>query len=212
MSNEIDINRSRKEIESAIDKIIAKGLPQELSIKKDDLQNKKSRYDSWINFIETINDYWDKVRNYYYEIIPYHWRPKNFWYSKIKCPLFKKYTTIKPRKLDHGWCDRDHLLIHVVFEVACNFIEKEGPETPEEWKWQKQHNPRFYKSWKETKELCDWWLNEYDEDYPYNLSSEKIRDLEKEKGKLSYHISEDYKKDVRKKCKRLIDLSPWYWT
>lgn len=158
--------------------------------------------------METVFDRLEKV---YHTIIPHRFRLAQIWY-KIKCRYWKRYTTIKPRKLDHGWCDRDHLLIHAIFEVACQFLEKEVAMTANEWEWQREHNPEFYASWEEMRKLRDWWLYDYDEDYPYSLSDYALKQLEKDTGKSSYDIEQEYRASVREKCKRIIDISPWFWS
>lgn len=157
---------------------------------------------------ETI---WRKIYHIYLGIVPYDWRPKNMWYS-FKCWAFKRYTTVKSRKLNHGWCDRKALIIHQVFEVLCQFVEEECPKTPQEWQWQKKHNPDFYDAWKEAKELREWWLNVYDESYPFNLTEVERAKLVKKSKKSAAQLSIDFEAETINKCKRAIEISPFFWT
>lgn len=51
-------------------------------------------------------------------------RVKEAWYQ-LKCWAWHRYTTIKPRKLGHGFFDRCELLPYVMFEILADFVEKE---------------------------------------------------------------------------------------
>jgi hypothetical protein len=159
--------------------------------------------------------------------VPYDYRPKNLWYT-FSCWAWKRYTTTKPRNLGHGWCDKDFLLISTVFEIARTFLEKEGPKTEEEWAWHKEHNPGFYASWRETKEIIDWWLNEYEESYVWGLTDEQFDKeyswampeagtvsedvLDGMRAKAKFAAEEQDEQELRDKAKRIIDISPYYWT
>lgn len=158
-----------------------------------------------------IETAWDKLESVYHTAVPYHLRPKNIWYV-FKCWAWKRYTTIKPRKLDHGWCDRSHLMPHAIFEIACQFIEEEGPKSEEDWLWEKEHNPEWHNALVETRQLCDWWLNEYNEGYPHDLPSSELAALEEETRKNCFDLEEDYRMSVIEKCKRLVELSPYFWS
>lgn len=75
---------------------------------------------------------WDKIKELYYNLIPFEWRPSELWYS-LCCNFWHKYRTIKPRTLKgQGWCDKDILLIHSCFEILSQYIEKEQKEYKEE--------------------------------------------------------------------------------
>ena len=151
---------------------------------------------------------WDKLRWLYLRILPFNLRPKNLWY-KLSCWGWKRYTTIKPRDLSHEWYDRSHLIIHVVFEVLCQFVEREARLTEykkKDWEWQRKHNPYFYKSWKEAYELYNWWIKEYNDD------GASPWDEQKETATEWYERDEAYWKEVRRKTQRVIAISPYFWT
>lgn len=165
---------------------------------------------------------WDNLEDIYLSIVPYSLRPKNLWYS-FKCRVWKRYTTVKPRTLDHTWCDRSHLIFHIVFEVAQRFLEEEGSKTQDEWDWQKEHNPGFYEAWFEAKQICDWWFNEYDDGYVYGLSDEEFdkqypwtqpADYTGDNYRVlaRYNAEGIYEQMMLDKAKRLLDLSPYFWT
>lgn len=71
----------------------------------------------------------DKLRNFYWRLIPYDWRPGQLLY-RMKCFFFKRYTTVKPRYLPHTWCDRTAVLPHMMFEILSQFLEKECGVNP----------------------------------------------------------------------------------
>lgn len=173
---------------------------------------------------EETRTIWYKIEDLYHTIIRYEWRPKNVWY-KFKCWAWKRYTTTKPRTLGHGWCDRDALLIHTIFEIARSFLEKEGPKSEQEWEEHKIHNPGFYASWRETKEIIDWWLNKYedlyvwgltdeqfDREYPWDHAGAEGEILESLRAKERFKRDDEYEQLLRDKAKRIIDISPYYWT
>ncbi len=160
--------------------------------------------------LETI---WDKIRTCYYWAIPHKWRPNNL-YWKIKA-YFVRYTTIKSRYLGHEWHDRDGILIYTIFEIAERFIEQEvlpRHKTEKDWEWQKEHNPNFYESWKETIAIIEWFKINHDIEYPYNLDDEERKELEKQTGKTSLDLSMIHEQEIRNKAKRLIEISPCWWT
>lgn len=145
--------------------------------------------------------------NFYW--LPYNLRPKNIW-RKIKDKYWNKWTTIKPRKLDNSWHDRDYLLIHCMMEIAAQFIEHEGPKTEKEWEWQKENNPNFYESWIKTKEIVDWFFNEFDEDYPWGLEDDEYKIKHGDKNK--FEVEEENDLILDSKLKELIDIRHYWWT
>lgn len=168
--------------------------------------------------LETI---WDKIEDVYLKLIPFNLRPKNMWY-KFKCYGWKRYTTVKPRTLGHDWCDRDALLVHCIFEIVRDFLDGETPKTQEELEWQKEHNPPFYESWREAREIYDWWLTHNDH-YVYGLNDEQfdaefpwemVDGLNKEESRFRarYLADGEIEEMVLEKAKRIIDLSPYFWT
>lgn len=78
------------------------------------------------------------------------------WYS-FKCWAFKRYTTVKPRWLDHTWCDKTTLTPFLMFECLCQFIEKEKPFEKVNWDWCEEH--KFARN--ELIELYTWWICVY---------------------------------------------------
>ena len=62
---------------------------------------------------------------------------------------------IKITTLDKGWHDTDELLLHAVFQLLVDFIEKERPEKMTDWSCDQAHR----KAWKDIKGLYKWWQN-----------------------------------------------------
>lgn len=108
---------------------------------------------------------------------PYDWRPGQVWY-RIKCFLWHRYTTVKPRYLGHTWHDRCTVMPHMVFEVLSQFIERECSPGYVDWYGEYGHkiddlknihsskiNKRKYVR-DEMQELYTWWHQVYNKLYP----------------------------------------------
>jgi len=97
------------------------------------------------------------------------WHPACLWYS-FKCWAWHRYTTIKPRYLNHEWCDRMVILPHMMFELLCQFIEDECSPGHIEWYGENGHKITVDGKEKyvmdEMKELRTWWIEEYHGRYP----------------------------------------------
>ena len=93
-------------------------------------------------------------------MIPYNYRPHNIWYN-IKCFLWHRYSTIKPRYLGHTWCDVTDLLPHMVFELLSKFIEGEADQI--EWYGEYPHMVDDKNVRDIMQDLYDWWHNQLHE-------------------------------------------------
>ena len=133
---------------------------------------------------------WDKIDDIYISIVPYEWRFRQVWYG-LKCRFWHRYTTIKPRKLDHTWCDRSHLLPHMMFEILCQFVERELCLPHVNWESDERHS----NAKKEMLALHKWWTEEYD-NLPDDTFEDDYRNIEL----------------LRQNCRRIIDVSPFMWT
>jgi hypothetical protein len=60
----------------------------------------------------------------------YKFRRAYGWFRNIpyavRC-FFRPYNVVKVKALDRGWCDRDVLMFHAMFQVLVDFVEKEHP-------------------------------------------------------------------------------------
>ncbi len=138
------------------------------------------------------------------------------WYI-FSCWGWKRYSTVKPYKLDHSWINRVDLLPHVIMQVLVDFVENEMipqnhhipqpigdyPDMKEYWE---QHNKdtaellSIYNWWKEWREDMDYeeWEAKGMPEYP---SPDNLVDLHKK------HYEE-----LDNKCKRVIELRHYMWT
>lgn len=151
----------------------------------------------------------DKIKYKYWKIIPYDWRPHQLWY-RLKCWAWYRYTTIKPRYLDHTWCDKTELILHINFEMLMRFVENEVLPGPVDWGSDKEHRDAYiemmdlynwYKGCMEHpdkyRSLLDLDFNELDD-----VLHKKIRDEEhkpfdwipekNKEGKVKWYIMESY--------------------
>lgn len=151
---------------------------------------------------------WYKALLKYYGIVPYEFRPKNLWYQ-FKCWAWHRYTTVKPRTLDHTWCDKSYLLHHLIFQVLVDFVEKEmypaGKPGRVDWEYDFEHKEAHDK----IMELYIWWTQDYKgDDFPFRLPNDEFEAIKNEAWKLeSTNLAL-----VRTRAKEVIDLAPWLWT
>lgn len=126
-----------------------------------------------MKLLETIEDI-------YHSIIPWEYRPEQLWYQ-FKCWAWYRYSTVKSRHLSHTWVDRDTLLHYTMFEILCDFIEKEnhGSLNPEE-----QDSPTK-EAYMELERLYKWWNEVY---IPFTKDQE---DEPRDPPEMLYHPTED---------------------
>jgi len=108
----------------------------------------------------------DKIKNYYWQLWPYNWRPGQVWY-RLKCFVWHRYTTVKPRYLPHTWMDRCEIMPHVMFEVLCQFLEKEC--NPGNKEWYGEHGRKLDSGkyvMDEMKDIAEWWTGVWNKAYP----------------------------------------------
>jgi len=135
---------------------------------------------------------WDKIQYAYWGIVPYDWRPGQVWY-RVACRLWRRHTTYKPRYLPHTWCDKDHVIVHMNFEILSRFVEDELIPGPVDWDADEEHRQAKAK----MMELYEWWKANHDV---------------LERDEFTWEQEEAHEALLRSKCKEIIDLSPWFWT
>lgn len=85
------------------------------------------------------------------------------WY-KIKC-FFKRYSTVKPRYLDHTYCDSVELMPHLMFELLSRYVEEEADTI--EWYGEYLHMIKGENVRDIMQKLYIWWndiyIKKYDE-------------------------------------------------
>ncbi len=106
---------------------------------------------------------WIRIQYAYWTLIPYPNRPGQWWYG-LKCLMWHRYTTYKPRHLSHQWCDKVEALPHMMFEMLEDFYEKECSPGHVEWYGEHGHKVPGKDTvyvMDEIKDLLHWWNNVY---------------------------------------------------
>lgn len=99
---------------------------------------------------------WERIKFFYWRMVPYNWRPSQIWY-RLKCWAWFRYTTVKPRTMPwNTWTDRTDLMPHMMFELLADFIEKEKPA--EHFDIEKSHHKA---NWEKMFEAYRWWKEVY---------------------------------------------------
>jgi hypothetical protein len=60
---------------------------------------------------------------------------------------------LKIHTLEKGWCDKDYIILHAVFQILVNFVEQESPDKIVDW----NSDPEHKHAWKEIRSLYSWW-------------------------------------------------------
>lgn len=141
----------------------------------------------------------EQIKNAYYYLIPYEYRLENLWY-KLKCYIFRPYTTIKPRYLPHTWVDKDNILVHAIFEILSLYLEKEKPDEVVDWEW----DPEYSQAWKDINELYHWWHETYVPWTKSNRDHQTNEEYNREDERMRLEVNE--------KCKKVIELKDYLWT
>lgn len=125
---------------------------------------------------KAIKKIWSRIK---YSNIVTFFTGTNIRYSifyKLKCFIFRPYTTIKPRNLGHTWCDTTELIPHMLFELLERFLVGEmnlSLETykfvnppivvtsTKDWKVEEIVNGKKLNPYKEMARILKWWHTEY---------------------------------------------------
>ncbi len=60
---------------------------------------------------------------------------------------------LKIHSLENGWCDKDYVMLHAVFQILVDFVEQEKPDQTVDWNFDPEHKH----AWKEIQSLYCWW-------------------------------------------------------
>jgi|GEM_PF-256768 hypothetical protein len=55
--------------------------------------------------------------------------------------------------LESGWCDKDCVMLHALFQLLVDFVEHEKPDQIVDW----DSDPDHKHAWKEIQSLYRWW-------------------------------------------------------
>jgi len=94
----------------------------------------------------------------------YKWRylkPSVLW-RRFKT-YFHPYNVVHIKTLPRQWSDRDTIMLHAMFQILIDYVEKEEPFELINWESDSEHSA----SAKDIKYLYDWWKKNHDYD-PWN--------------------------------------------
>lgn len=60
---------------------------------------------------------------------------------------------LRIQSLEKGWCDKDEVMLHAVFQLLVDFVEQEKPDEVLDW----SSDPKHKMAWKEIRSLYRWW-------------------------------------------------------
>lgn len=170
----------------------------------------------------------NKIKHCYWHRWPYDWRPMQVWY-RLKCFVWHRYTTVRPRYLGHTWCDKTELMPQIMFELLSQFIEQECSPGHVEWYGEGGHKitangvEKYVRD--EMQELYDWWHTVYNGEWQevddmlwaearkHRLPAARpLENSDYTKGGLKHPTDEDreiYKRCVRgvNKLERMLDVA-----
>lgn len=153
------------------------------------------------------------------------WWLRNRWYQ-FTAFFWHRYSTVKARKLNHEWVDRDMLLYHIMFEVMCQYVEKELGVTStynleEEIDYLNEqnkingHTKNFetefiidrYKREQQFRELYHWWIK-FDEEDACN----EWMKLNSDNYTLFNMMEQKQSEMLKYRMHQLIDISSGMWS
>lgn len=135
------------------------------------------------------------IWNIIHGLVPHNARPSNVWYN-IKC-FFIRYTTVKPRYLPHTWVDRDFLMVATMFEILCQFLEKEVND--EEYNDTQSDRHEIYVK---MAELRGWWLK-----YGPVMCGKHEVPI-----KIYARMEEEFDKELPQKLQEILEIRKFMWT
>lgn len=117
------------------------------------------------------------------------------WYY-IKSRFWLKQKIVNPRYLSHGYHDPVALLPHAMFEVLCNFVERElGPDCMIDWEADEHHAHAY----REFMSLYKWWREVQQKGLDGDIF-------------LGYDSDNDYEQELDRQLQRLIAVRRYMWT
>jgi len=60
---------------------------------------------------------------------------------------------LKIHTLEKGWCDKDYVMLHAVFQILVDFVEQEKPDQIVDW----NSDPEHRRARREIRSLYRWW-------------------------------------------------------
>ncbi len=184
---------------------------------------------------EDADSFGEFIQYMYWKVLPYDWRPGQMWY-RCKCFCWHRYTTIKPRQLDHQWCDRCALMSYMMFEILSQFLEKECSPGIVDWE-ASDHTVMYGGHERNVQEvmwhLYHWWhkiylvkhkyqYEQWHDHFSANTLNDSIFNPEWKSIEDRVHSDKLFKrgrikevamlKELNENLKTIVDLVPYLWT
>jgi len=188
---------------------------------------------------EEADSFASYIQYVYWKIIPYNLRPGQLLY-RLKCFCWHRYTTIKPRQLDHTWCDKVELVPYVMFEMLSEFLEKECSSSIVDWEMS-DHRIQYGGHSRNVQNvmwhLYNWWhkvyLIKYENEYNQWHEYHKVNTIKSNNFDIIWNpewISNGHKRhadilfkramkkeaamnqELNENLKYLVDLIPFLWS
>ena len=169
-----------------------------------------TKYDSVEEMIKDVEKcikytFWEKIKIKYWSIIPSEYRPGTLYY-RLKCFVWYRYTTVKPKTMPwNTWTDCCDLLPHIMFQILCDFIEKEHP-----YEHFDTEDPHHREEWIKLRNLYFWWINIYVPYYQDDLNELLFERFEDKKE--YWELQEKMEKELTDKMIELCSLRHLLWT
>ena len=122
----------------------------------------------------------------------------DIWYY-IKCALWYKYNRVHVKSLPPTWQDRDDLMVHAMFQLLADFVERESDQI--EWSSTPEHKAAREK----MDELLHWWRDIY-------LKFDAANEYEHEFYAEANRKEAEMERQLTEKLKEIIDLRGYLWS
>jgi len=141
------------------------------------------------------------------------------WYY-LRCWVWHRYNRVHIKTLSPTWIDRDTVLVHAMFQVLSDFIEREKPQEV-----LVTEGGMHDDEWKEIFRLYNWWKNvalKFDSMHDYDtiehkpLTFENMNESHTEEEQQWWNEvrrrEQEFEVELLANMKRLCELRGMLWT
>ena len=139
---------------------------------------------------------------------------------------------LKIQSLENGWCDKDYVMLHAVFQILVDFVQQEKPDQTVDW----NSDPEQKHAWKEIQSLYRWWtktrparksplddkgLKKPPRRWQKILGSDLYQLMDNDKKKYADYVlalkkhgqmEKRWHEEDQKNLHRLMEVRPFLWT
>jgi hypothetical protein len=139
---------------------------------------------------------------------------------------------LKIHTLEKGWSDKDHVMLHAVFQLLVDFVEQEKPDQIVDW----NSDPAHKQAWQEIRSLYHWWtqtrparkspLDEKDLKKPPmrwkkidGTENQQLVDYDKKKYaaydaalKKHWRLEKKWDEEDQRNLHRMVEIRQFLWT